>query len=134
MERGQRHRRRAERKTRVSDISVINGQMCNQWTGVALSNCIQSETFSMHIGGPVLLVFLFVDEHGVEAAEGSQNGPAHPGRELPLRRVEHVDLHGGGGEGDHLLLQSLLKVLEHTSAPCDHYVPVEVLTNVRVTL
>ena len=93
-----------------------------------------SKTLSVDVGSAVLLVLLLGDKHRREAAQRGQNGPPHPRRELPLRRVKHVDLHSGRSQGDHFLLQPLLEVLEHAGASCDHDVAVEVFADVGVAL
>ena len=44
------------------------------------------------------------------------------------------DLHGGGGEGGHLLLETVSETREHGAAPCQHHVCVQLLAHRRVTL
>lgn len=64
----------------------------------------------MHEAGAALLELLLADEHGLEVGERGQDGAAHPGRELPFGRVDHVDFHCAGRERDHFLLEPFLYV------------------------
>ena len=44
------------------------------------------------------------------------------------------DLHGGGGEGCHLLLETVSETRQHGAAPRQHHVCVQRLTHRSVTL
>lgn len=54
--------------------------------------------------GSSVLVFRLGDEHGLEVGQGGEDAPAHPGRELSLRWINNIDLHGAGSQGYDLLL------------------------------
>jgi hypothetical protein len=86
----------------------------------------------VHYAGPPLAVLILCDPHLLEGGETGEDGTADPGGALALRRGDHLDTHGGRGQGLHLLLQAVLEAWEHGASTGQDDVAVHLSFEIRL--
>ena len=64
------------------------------------------EALAVDNGGARLVVLLLGDPHLLESGEGSENGSANPDGVFALWGSDDLDLHGGRGKGNQLLVHT----------------------------
>ena len=74
------------------------------------------------------LVILFLgDPHLLEGRQGRQDGSSNPDGVFTLGRSNDLDLHGGGGQVDELLLKTIGNTREHGCSSRKDDVPIKSL-------
>mmetsp|Transcript_16069 Transcript_16069/g.22656 ORF Transcript_16069/g.22656 Transcript_16069/m.22656 type:complete len:387 (-) Transcript_16069:93-1253(-) len=81
-----------------------------------------------------LVVLLLGDPHLLEGGERCKDRSADPDGVLALWRSDDLDLHGGRGKGDHLLLEALCEALVHGGSTRHDDVSVQVLADINIAL
>merc|ERR1712173_275867 len=79
-------------------------------------------------------VRLLGDPHLLESGEGSENGSTDPDGVLALRGSDDLDLHGGRGKSNQLLVHALSNTREHGGSSGENDVAVQVLTDIDIAL
>jgi len=92
------------------------------------------EAFAVDDGWAGLIVFLLGDPHGLECGEGGKDGSTDPYGVFTLRRSNDLDLDGGWGKGDDLLLHTVSNTGEHGGTAGSDVVGVQILTDVDIAL
>jgi len=95
---------------------------------------MRSETLSVDDGGASFLILCLGDPHGLEGRQRRKDGSSNPHQKLPLSWCDHLDLHGGGSEGSHLLAEPLGNAGVHGRSTGHDDVAVEILPDVHVAL
>ena len=88
----------------------------------------------MDNAGARLVVLLLGDPHLLEGGEGREDGTSDPYGVLSLRWGDDLDLHGGRGKIDDLLLHTVGNTGVHGGTTGQDNVGVQVLTDVDVAL
>mgnify|MGYP005999693551 CR=1 FL=1 len=88
----------------------------------------------MNNGRTRLVILLLGDPHLLESGEGSENGSTDPDGVLALRGSDDLDLHGGRGKSNQLLVHALSNTREHGGSSGENDVAVQVLTDIDIAL
>jgi hypothetical protein len=83
--------------------------------------------------GTNFFVFFLGDPHVVERAQSAEDRTTNPDRESSLWGSIDFDLHGGRGEGNHLLLESLSNTGIHGGTSGHDDVFIQVLSDIYVS-
>ena len=81
-----------------------------------------------------LVIFSLGDPHGLEGAQGAQDGASNPDGVLSLRRGNDLDLHGRGCQGNDFLVESFGNAWEHGGTTRQDDVAIKVLSDIDVAL
>lgn len=82
----------------------------------------------------MFFVFLPGDPYILKLGETGENGASDPDAELPLWGVDDSDFDCAGRQGGDFLEKTVLHADEHHIASAEHYIAVEVLSDVQVAL
>ena len=86
------------------------------------------KAFSVNDGGTRFIILLLGNPHLLGG------GPSDPHRVFTLRRSNNLDLHCGWSQSRDFLLHSVSDSWEYGGATSQHYVGVQVLTDIHITL
>jgi hypothetical protein len=95
-------------------------------------NVLNLKALSVDNGRTRFIVFFLGDPHGLESGKGSKDGSANPYRVFSLWGSDNLDLHGGRGKVDDLLLHTVGNTWEHGCSSRKDDVSVEVLSDIDV--
>ena len=95
-----------------------------------------SITFPMHDGRSCLLILSLTDPLALECLQRRQNRTTEPSRQTPLLlyQCHYVDLHCGGSQTNHLLIETLRQTLKHWWPSIQHNASIKFLSYIKLAL